>query len=231
MLERSIEAMERQDSLLADYCYMKTVVTEHLDRKLNVKKREEQLVRVTSVPRGPDVEVVVAVNGKPLSEKEKRDEADRRKRQSGGAAQAHLRPEDLLTQFDWSFAGTERVNGRPATVLRFRPRPGAVYDGKDSNAEKLLKKVCGRLWVDDEELVITRVEFESTGQVKSMGGVFWTVRTFSVREERKRLDDGVWIDSAGEYFVDATALLVKSIVRRSTMHTHGYEKPLRPSTQ
>jgi len=232
LLKCSIKAMERQDSLLAGYRYMKTVVTQHLDRDLAVRKTEERLVEVTSVPDGPDVEVIVAVNGKPLSDKErKKNEAEQRGGQSGGAVQTRLRAEDLTTQFDWSYAGTERVNGRPATVLRFRPRPGAVYDGKDSNAGKLLKKVSGRVWVDDEESVITRVEFESTGEVKSMGGLLWTVRSFSVREERRRLEDGAWIDSDGEYFVDATALLVKSVVRRSTMHTHGYEKPRHSPTQ
>jgi len=232
LLKRSIKAMERQDSLLADYHYMKTVVTEYLDRDLVVKKKEEKLLEVTSVAHGADVEVVVSVNGKPLTDKKrKKSEDDQRQRQSGGAVQASLRAEDLVTQFDWSFAGAERVNGRPATVLRFRPKPGAVYEGKDSNAEKLIKKVSGRVWVDDEESVITRVEFESAGQVKSMGGLFWTLRSFRVKEERRRLEDGVWVDSDGEYFVDATALLVKSVVRRSTMHTYGYEKPDNSPTQ
>jgi hypothetical protein len=64
-----------------------------------------------------------------------------------------------------------------------------------------------------------------------MGGLFWTLRSFRVKEERRRLDDGVWVDSDGEYFVDATALLVKSVVRRSTTHTYGYEKPHGASTQ
>jgi hypothetical protein len=225
LLKLSIKAMERQDSLLADYCYMKTVVMEHLDRELSVKKREERLVEVTSIPRGPDVEVLVAVNGKPISEKERgKREAEQRQRQSGGAVQPRLRAEDLISQFDWSFGGGENVNGRLARVLCFAPRPGAVYQGKDPNAEKLLKKVAGRVWLDDEESVIARVEFRSTGPVKSMGGVFWTVRSFAVREERKRLEGGVWIDSGGEYFVDATALLVKSVVRRSTMRTHDYRR-------
>jgi len=230
LLKRSITAMERQDSLLADYRYMKTVVTEHLDRSLAVKKREERLIEVTSVPRGPDVEVPVAVDGKPVSEKERK-KREAGQRQSGGAIQARLSSEDLISQFDWSLGGAERVDGRPATVLCFRPRPGAVYRGKDSNTGKFLKKVSGRVWVDDEEFVITQIAFESTGQVKSAGGLFWTVRSFSVKEKRARLEDGVWIDSEGEYFVDATALLVKSVIRRSKMHTHGYEKPLRSITQ
>ncbi len=231
LLKRSITAMERQDSLLADYRYMKTVVTEHLDRSLVVKKKEERLVEVTSVPRGPDVEVLVAVNGKPVSEKERKKREAEQQRQSGGGAQARLSSEDLISQFEWSLDGAERVNGRPATVLSFRPKPGAMYGGKDANTEKLLRKVSGRVWVDDEELVITRMEFESTGQIRSAGGLFWTVRSFSVKEERTRLDDGVWIDSRGEYFIDVTALLVKNVVRRSKMHTHGYEKPRRSITQ
>jgi hypothetical protein len=232
LLKRSIKAMERQDSLLADYRYMKTVVMEHLNRDLEVKKKEERLVEVTSVPRGPDVEVLVAVDGKPVSEEErKKREDEQRQGRSGGTARPSLSAEDLISQFDWTFAGTERVDGRPATVLCFRPKAGAVYRGKDSNTEKLIKKVCGRVWVDDEESVITRIEFESTGQVKSAAGLFWTVRSFSVREERTRLEDGVWIDSNGEYFIDATALLVKSIVRRSKTHTHDYEKPRRSVTQ
>jgi len=226
LVKRSIKAMERQDSLLTDYRYKKAVVTEYLDRDLDVKKKEERLLEVTSVPRAPDVEVVISINGKPLSEKEiEKSERERRRGRSGRSIRPTLNGEDLLTQFDWSFAGSDRVSGRPATVLSFRPKPGAVYKGSDSNAEKLLKKGSGRVWIDDEEFVITRVEFEFSGEMKSMAGLLWTLRSLRVKEERKRLDDGVWIDSEGEYFIDATALLVKSVVRHLTSHTYGYEKP------
>jgi hypothetical protein len=232
LLKRSIEAMQRQDSLLAGYSYMKTVVTENLNDDLATTKREAKLVQVTSIPHGNDTEVLVAVNGKPISQKERQKrEADQRERQAGGAVQPRLRADDLITQFDWSFEGSDNVNGRVCGVLSFRPKPGAVYKGSDPSAEKFLRVVAGRVWVDDEEWVITRMEFRSTGSVKSLGGLFWTVHSFSVTEERKRLDDGVWIDSTGEYFVDATALLVKSVIRRSTMWTHDYKKPGATPTQ
>lgn len=225
LLKSSIKEMQRQDSLLAGYCYKKTVIVEHLDAELSTKKKEERLVEVISVPRGPDIEVLVEVDGKPISEKEKKKrEEEQRKRQAEGTTQPRLRAEDLVTQFEWEFEGNGEVNGRDATVLRFRPKPGAVYDGHDVNAEKFMRNVCGRVWVDNAERAISRIEFRSTAPIKSLGGVLWTLHTFNVIEERKRLDGGLWIDSSGEYFFDATALLVKKIRRRSTMRTHDYAK-------
>jgi hypothetical protein len=79
--------MERQDSLLADYRYMKTVVTEHLDGSMSVKKREERLVEVTSVPRGPDVEMPVTVD-ETVSRRKEKERAGQR--QSGAVEQSEL---------------------------------------------------------------------------------------------------------------------------------------------
>jgi hypothetical protein len=225
LLKLSLTEMQRQDSLLAGYCYLKTVVVEFLDNNFSAKKSEERLVEVTSIPHGPDVEVLVAVDGKRISEKERQKrEAEQRQRAQGGTTQLNLSSEDLIAQFEWSFGGAEKVNGRAATILHFRPKPGAVYKGSDPKADKFMKKVGGRVWVDDGEHAISRIEFKSTEPVKSAGGLLWTLNSLYVREERKRLAEGVWIDSTGEYFVDATALLVKRIVRRSIMNTHDYRK-------
>jgi len=223
LLKASIKEMQLQDSLLAGHCYLKTVVVDFLDGDLAKKKSEERLVEVTSIPHGTDIEVLVAVNGKRVSEKERvKREAQQRERSQRGETEFKLNSEELITQFDWSFADTERVNGRPATILSFKPKPGAVYKGTDPKAEKFIRKVGGRVWVDDAERAIARIEFKSTEPVKSVGGFFWTLNSFFVREERKRLPEGVWIDSTGEYFIDASALVVKRIVRRSTMYTHNY---------
>ncbi|MCX5801800.1 MAG: hypothetical protein NTX17_10510 [Candidatus Eisenbacteria bacterium] len=225
ILKAAIGEMQLQDSLLAGYRYLKTAVVEFLDDDLVTKKSEERLLEVTSIPHGPDAEVLIAVNGKRISEKERqKSEAEQKRRAQDGGAQLNLSSEDLVAQFDWSFAGTERVNGRPATILSFRPKPGAIYKGGDPRAEKFIRKVTGRVWVDDAERAMSRIEFSSTEPVKSFGGLFWTLDSLFVREERQRLPEGVWIDSTGEYFVDATALVVKRIVRRSTSHTHNYKR-------
>jgi len=209
--------------LLAGHCYLKTIVVDFLDGDLAKKKSEERLVEVTSIPHGTDIEVLVAVNGKHISEKERiKRQAEQKQRAQKGETQLELSSEDLITQFEWSFADTERVNGRPATILSFRPKPGAVYKGTDPKAEKFIRKVSGRVWVDDAERAIARIEFKSTEPMKSAGGLLWTLNSFFAREERKRLPEGVWVDSTGEYFIDASALVVKRIVRRSTMYTHNY---------
>ncbi|UCF77713.1 MAG: hypothetical protein JSW03_06255 [Candidatus Eiseniibacteriota bacterium] len=226
VLKLSVSAMKRQDSLLTGYKYLKTVFIEQLDKDLSPKKSETRLFEVTSVPNGPDVEVLIAVDGTPLSEKEKQKRrAEQEKRSKKEEGKLELSSEELLTMFEWTFAGEEHVNGRPSTILTFRPKAGAVYKGSDSKMEGFLRNVRGRAWVDEEEKVISRIEFESLGPVKSLGGVLWTLHSFRATEERGRLPEGVWIDTVGEYFVDATALFFKQIRSRSRMNTHDYEKP------
>ncbi len=226
LLRLSIEEMKRQDSRLAGYTYLKTVVVEHLNKDLTPKKSETRLFEVTSVPDGPDIEVLVAVDGDSVSEKEilkSRTEQEKGKKKADG--QIELESEELITLFDWTTDGHESVNGRPATILRFQPKPGAIYEGDDPETEKFLKNVQGRAWVDDEEFVISRIEFESKRPIKSFGGLLWTLHSFRAAEERKKLPTGVWIDSTGEYFIDATALFFKRIRSHSAMHTHDHSPP------
>ncbi|MFH0777576.1 MAG: hypothetical protein V2A71_02990 [Candidatus Eisenbacteria bacterium] len=223
LLERSLKEMQRQDSLLAGCRYMKTVVVEQLDEDLKPGKSEVRLVEVTSVPRAPDTEILIAVDGKPISQKEKEKEETRQKqRKSGKSARFQVAAEDLLTMFDWSFAGNETLNGRPCTALSFKPKPGAAYTGKDPGAEKFMRCLCGTVFIDNAEYAVARIEFRSTSPVKSLGGLLWTVHSFAVSEERKRLPPGFWIDAKGEYFVEATAVIFKKIRQRLTMHTHDY---------
>jgi hypothetical protein len=220
ILRLSIKEMKRQDSLLAGYVCLKTVITEHLNEDLSPKRTETKLFEVTSVPDGPDIEILVSVDGEPVPEKER--EKSKSKQESG---HWELSSEELLELFDWNIGGRELVNDRPSTVLRFEPRPGAVYEGDNPKTEKFVTSVHGKAWVDDKEHVISRIEFASTKPIKSLAGIFWTLHSFHVIEERQRLPGGVWIDSKGEYFVDATALFFKKIRRRSVMHTHDYKPP------
>jgi hypothetical protein len=226
LLQISINEMKRQDSLLAGYRYLKTVVVEHLNKDLSSKRSETRLFEVTSVPDGPDIEVLVAVDGDSVSEKkQQKSRSKQEKGEKNGDGQIELESEELITLFEWSADGRELVSERPATILRFRPKRGATYTGNDPKAERFLRNVRGRAWVDDKEHVISKIEFESMKPIKSFGGVLWTLHAFRVTEERRRLPGGVWIDSAGEYFIHATALVFKKIRTRSTMHTHDYVRP------
>ena len=225
ILKASIEEMKLQDSLLAGLCYDKTVIVNFLDGDLETKKSEERLITVTSIPHGPDLEILMAVDGKPTSSKERQKSLlEQKERGKSGSPRLDLSSDDLISQFEWTLAGSEEVNGRPSTILSFKPKPGAVYKGSDARAGKFIKKVRGRIWVDDQERVISRMEFKSTAPIKAFGGFLWTLNSLSVTEERRRLPQGVWIDSTGEYFIDAKALVVKRIVRRQTMRTHDYRR-------
>ena len=228
LLELSIDEMKRQDSLLAGYRYLKTVLIEQLNKDLSVKKTETRLFEVTSVPDGIDIEVLVAIDGNPVSEKERqKSKSKQEQEEKEKEGELELTSEELITLFEWTTGGHESVNGRPSTILNFRPKPGATYEGGNPKTEKFVENVHGRAWVDDAEYVISRIEFESMRPIKSFGGVLWTLHSLRAREERRKLPEGVWIDSVGEYFIDATALVFKKIRTRSTMHTHDYKRPLR----
>ena len=189
-----VGAQKRNEEALNRYTYDLLDVREELDDKGRVKKRHSRLQEVFYV-KGRQVGRLVSENDMPLppakqakedkkvSEKVKSILEDKTVTEKPG-----VRLSQVLERYDFRSIARETIDGRSALVLDFSARPGK----RDLDGDSVLRRLTGRIWVDEEERQVVRAEFRNTDAVKFGLGVLKLSNLDAVLEFRK-FEDGVWL--------------------------------------
>ena len=186
-----------------DYAYRKTTVTEVLDGKGAVSDRKEKVYLVQS---GKALLQQMKCNGELVSAEQLRKE-DRRTseaRQEVTESKSSQREEswekfltdELAGKYSFSLAGTEVVNGRMAYVLTFAPLSEDLPVRR--MADRVLNRLAGRIWVDQDEFEIAKANISLQSQA-TLGGLLKVVgalKRFDYQVERVRLARNVWFNRA-----------------------------------
>src|SRR5262245_31892178 len=163
-----VGAQKRNEDALNRYTYDLLDVREELDGKGGVKKRHSRLQEVFHV-KGRPVGRLVAENDQPLpAEKQLKEDRkvaekvqaileDKTVREKPG-----VRLSLILERYDFHSVARETVDGRSALVLDFSPRPGK----RGLDGDSVLRKLTGRIWVDEEERQVVRAHLRNTDAVK-----------------------------------------------------------------
>jgi hypothetical protein len=224
---RSLVGAQRQrEEALSAYTYDVTEAREQLDRKRRVRRRETRSFEVFYV-KGKPVRRLVARDGRPLEGKE-REKEERRVRtlaealRDGRAAseQPGVRLSRVLERYDFSATGREEMDGRCSLVFDFAARPGDF----DLERDGLLRRLAGRLWVDEAEKAVARVLVRNTAGLRFALGVGATVSSLSFEAEFRRLEDGVWLPLAMATSAEGKKLLFRGFHVRSTTTYHDYRR-------
>jgi hypothetical protein len=102
--------------------------------------------------------------------------------------------------------GRESINGRSACVVEFRPRP--EYEPRTQGG-KVLKKIAGRAWIDEEDLQLVRVEGELLdGLGVGPGRIFRLKKGAKAFFERRKLNGEAWLPIEGRFVGVAKVLFV-----------------------
>lgn len=222
-LVRGLAPAQRQrEEVLSLYTYDVTEVREDLDRGGRARKRETRSYEVFLV-KGRPVRRLVARDGRPL-DREEREKEDRRARElaldlrSGRAARElpGVRLSRILERYDFVARGRDEIDGRCAVVLEFAARPGDY----DLERDGLLRRLAGRLWVDEGEQAVARVEVRNTSGLRFALGLGATVSSLSLRTEFRRLEEGAWLPRLTEVSAEGRKLLFKGF-RIHTTTTYG----------
>ena len=72
-----------------------------------------------------------------------------------------VRLSQILERYDFRSVARETIDGRSALVLDFSARPGK----RDLDGDSVLRRLTGRIWVDEEERQVVRAEFRNTDPV------------------------------------------------------------------
>jgi hypothetical protein len=232
-------AQREREEVLSLYTYDVTEVREDLGRDGRVQRRETRSYEVFLV-KGRPVRRLVARDGRPLPPEE-REKEQRRARElaedlrSGRAVRElpGVRLSRILERYDFVAKGREEIDGRCALVLDFAARPGDY----DLERDALLRRLAGRLWVDEGEEAVARVEVHNTSGLRFALGLGATVSSLALRTEFRRLEEGAWLPRSAEVCAEGRKLLFKGFRIRTTTRYDNYrrfevqvQEELRPAT-
>lgn len=227
------------DKRQRDYTYIEREVQHNLDSKGNAKSTEIKTYEILEI-YGEQVQRLIEKNDKPLEGKDATKEEekiqkviDKRKNESAEdrkkreEKQAKEREEgrkfvkEISDAYTFKLVGTETLNGREAWVIDGEPRPGFVPHMKES---KFLSKFRGRVWIDKDDLQMSRMSIEALDTVAI--GVFLARihkgTRFSL--EQTRVNDEVWLPKQITYKFDARVALLKGYNVDGEQTYHDYKK-------
>jgi len=181
---------------------------------------------------------LISRNGVKLSEKElkKQDEefqktkgkAPHRPPWRGGRRQRSPKEQeellnDVYNAFDFTVAGREVREGRNTIRVDFKPRSHPNL--KTTVGKFFLTAAQGTVWIDEEDHVLARIEFELMKDAKFGGGLIVNINNGSrvIREWRK-VNEELWLPASSELRLKARAFLTKGYNTRIVDQFSDYKK-------
>jgi len=237
VLKKAIERAKWSDEQKFEnkYAWTRHQITEQYDSKGNVKKREDKVYQVFPID-GESYSRLVQKDGKSLAGRELRVEQEnerkfretvaRKKRQPQSAHRKKDYVDDLkfdavlIARYQWDVTGREAVNGRPAFILSFQPRPNWPVK---RIIDRLLNRAAGRLWVDEKDYEIARVDLHLAENVSAWGGILASVKKFVLRFEQTKVDQMAWLPSYIDGYLDGR-ILIKTL-RVKVLEQHSEFRP------
>lgn len=221
-----VQRHRRREDLLNDYTYDLVAAEEKLDGAGEVKQRRTRTYEVFHVKTRP-VSRLVAEDGRPLPA-ERMAQEDRKAREKAAAIgkgevateEVGMRLSAILARYAFNTLGRENVEGRPAIVLDFTPRPGK----RALDSDNVLRKLAGRIWVDEAEGEVVRAQVRNTGGIKIAFGLGASVSNLEVSMEFGKVDDVVWLPRKVDVVATGRILLFKGFRTRSRSTYSNYRR-------
>jgi hypothetical protein len=233
--EKDIENDKRQ----RDYTYSERVEEHKLNGSGTVKSTEVRVYDVLQI-YGEEVRRLISKDGKPLPEKEAAKEEDKiqkvidkRKDESDSDREKRLKKEEkdrehdrefvteVADAYNFTYVGTENLQGREAYVIDAEPRPGFEPHTREG---KILPKFRFRLWLDRSESQWVKLDASCIDTV-SFGLVLARIHKGSrVLIETTRVNDEVWLPQHISVHLDAKLALLKNIDLDEDVTYKDYKK-------
>jgi len=207
-----------------NYTYIERDLEKQMGGEGQVKSTEIKTYEIVDI-YGEQVRRLIEKDDKPLDAKEAAKEEeriqkiiDKRKNESEDDRRKRLEKEakqreegrkfvsEVADSHDFKLIGTELIGGREAWVIDGDPRPG--YEPQDKGS-KFVSKFRGRLWIDKEELQLSKMDIEAVDTV-SVGWFLARIHKGTrVTYEQLRVNDEIWLPGHLTYKFDARVALLK----------------------
>ena len=222
VLRRVQDRMEKvyADSVTNRFHYKRTNIIEELDGSGKLKDRTVkayEVIQLQGLPRAK----LVAVDGRALSASEQKwrvaEEQRLQTTLAGDKSPEYSKQkpwvnEDVLARFDFKVTGRTNYLRRQMLMLEFTPKPDAPSRGM---ADKIINKVSGALWVDENESEIARLDLRITESVKFWGGILGQLDRFDFTMFRRRSALGIWFNESSNGMVQIRKLFTSTKYRLS----------------
>ena len=228
MVGRAVEWVEAD----AVYSYQKRSRLEQLDGDGRPIESIERVYHVDLI-QGIPFPRLVQIEGRDLTGEELRAENERerafRNRVTGtdpGAMVEQNQPlvtHDLLDRYRFTLERAETLEDRRVWVLAFEPRSRGLT--MRTVQDRILARLTGRIWVDDEEAEVARLEVGLT-EPFSLGWFGWmgSLQECELYLERRRMPDGVWLPTRQSLFLVGRRLF-SPIRYRTTEESYDFVMP------
>ena len=203
----------------------KGAVREHEDRRYEVRPLE-----------GGSYTALVEKNGRPLAgadlteEQEKRRKfLDRQAARNLGKGEDERVPLDaeLFARYRGEVVGRDVVGGRPAIVMEFAPKSRDLPIRR--RQDYLLNKLAGRVWVDEQDFDIVKVEARLTERTRVFWGLLGSIEKADLYFEQTRVSAGVYLPMRLSFFWDGRKLFTPTR-EKVTAEWSGYQSEAATAT-
>ena len=226
-LEEVRRNLQSDAALLEQYTFTETYTERKLDGGGAVKKTKVETYEVyPSVEPRKLYRRLVERDGHPVSEKElaeqdrkheekmarrearraARTEAERAQREAEAQRKERAVIDEVFRMDEFRITGRELVDGRPAILIEFSPRPGykPVTEGG-----KVIQKFAGKAWVDEADRQLVRLDATlldniGVGPIK----IARLQKGASAYFVRRTINDEIWLPSEARFTGKAKVLLV-----------------------
>lgn len=184
------------------YTFNRDIVIEETDGNDKLMRRQTRRFRSFSNNRIPEL---LRYDGKPptseqvekerkkISENKLKFLGDGKPDDSDGDANLLVRQIELYgDHFIPRLIGIETVEGRAAYVLQFLLNPEKRFE--DSLVNMVIQHLLIKVWIDQKEFQIAKLDAELINPLYALGGLAGTVKTFKLTAYQKRLTPEIWAD-------------------------------------
>jgi hypothetical protein len=171
------------------FAYQRISRVDYLDEKGDVKKNSVRVYEVAPV-NGQPVVKVVQINGRAVEPSEPKHSAAR---ETGEKTRNLALGDELLSRYQYKLVGEDTVAGRKAWVLEFKLKPGVPEDGF---MDKLLNNMQGRMWVDQQEYELSKIDVHLGKKIGFFGGLAGAIEKLDLQMFQKRIDSQSWLTEA-----------------------------------
>jgi hypothetical protein len=213
VLQRAMEESRRENDLeyafKQHYSYTRTRVTEYRNSDGDLKSREEKTNE--SQPRATPPEHPIQTPGcAPATPSAGATLEGENVRGKAFDRNDFLLNPNLLYRFQFTLAGREIINGRPALVVDFQPKNGVLPE--QSIKDRFINRTAGRVWVDEQDYALVKVDLHLTQRVNVFGGLVGAVWKCTYSFDRARTDDGFWFVRHVDWHLEGRAVIIRRIV-------------------
>lgn len=210
-------------SVKQSYIWRRVSVIEELGDSGEVAERKEQVYQVVHIHGKPHSRLI-SVNGKPIPASEEKQERERERKlrlENSSSGENRKRHDmrlsaELLARYIFVVRSRDFFGGRPVLELTFTPR--YPESNGDSMSDRVLNRLAGTLWVDEEDAEMVRVAVRLNNRATFLGGILGSLEKFTLVLESQRMEPGVWLLAASS--LELTGRKVFSSMRLRARETY-----------